>query len=489
MALQGTLDTFALADLIRLLATTNKTGELSIDGDRGHGSLWFVDGALVAGDPAGDDVTDAVFALLRMEEGDFSFSAETRADEEHEPQSALDVLGVAEGRLEEWRPVETLVPTPAVTLTLREDLPADEVTVTRDVWRQLVVVGGGTTARAFGAALDLDEVATGFAVHGLVEAGLVEVGEPAEAVEAEPRAEGTEDIGATLVADEVEAADGTETAEVAPDGAEDLAEVVALTPEPYAEVLGDDERFRLGDWEDPEVVAQPLLPPVVDAAEDVDAAEVAASDGLGPWEPLTPQAIVDEAEAEAAHQAAEEPEVEAEPATETAEEPEVETETAEEPEVVEAAAVTDLPVDAVADIDEARPVDTASLDVDLDRQLGGAPSGHSYLAGPADVEADVLPEPLLAAPGAILPAPVAPAEADAPEATEVGAADGEADEAVEAPDRSWADSDLGALPVEALSPAAARALAAAAASDAGPAEGDADAGRRVLRRIISTGKA
>ena len=38
MALQGTLDTFALADLVRLLATTAKTGELAIV-DRATGRL------------------------------------------------------------------------------------------------------------------------------------------------------------------------------------------------------------------------------------------------------------------------------------------------------------------------------------------------------------------------------------------------------------------------------------------------------------------
>ena len=60
MALQGTLDTFALADVLRLLAATTKTGRLQIDGDRGVGSIWLVDGAVVAGvvdlhHPAGSD--------------------------------------------------------------------------------------------------------------------------------------------------------------------------------------------------------------------------------------------------------------------------------------------------------------------------------------------------------------------------------------------------------------------------------------------------
>jgi len=82
VALQGTLDTFALADLVRLLATTSKTGELVIDGDRGTGRLWFADGILVGGEPRGEGGSvDALFALLRFEEGGFRFEADVAAPE------------------------------------------------------------------------------------------------------------------------------------------------------------------------------------------------------------------------------------------------------------------------------------------------------------------------------------------------------------------------------------------------------------------------
>ena len=48
MALQGTLDTFALPDVLRLLAATRKTGRLRITGDRGTGSAWVDAGAVQA---------------------------------------------------------------------------------------------------------------------------------------------------------------------------------------------------------------------------------------------------------------------------------------------------------------------------------------------------------------------------------------------------------------------------------------------------------
>ena len=41
MALQGTLETFALPDVLRLLASTHKTGRLRLTGAAGSGSLWL----------------------------------------------------------------------------------------------------------------------------------------------------------------------------------------------------------------------------------------------------------------------------------------------------------------------------------------------------------------------------------------------------------------------------------------------------------------
>ncbi|MGH2685947.1 MAG: DUF4388 domain-containing protein, partial [Actinomycetota bacterium] len=48
MALQGTLDTFALPDVLRLLASTAKSGCLRVRGSRGEGEIWFESGAVVA---------------------------------------------------------------------------------------------------------------------------------------------------------------------------------------------------------------------------------------------------------------------------------------------------------------------------------------------------------------------------------------------------------------------------------------------------------
>src|SRR3954451_14770572 len=79
VALQGTLDTFALPDVLRLLASTKKTGRLRVSGNRGTGSVW-VDGGGVTGAEAtgvGDapPSSDVLFELLRYGDGSFTFEA------------------------------------------------------------------------------------------------------------------------------------------------------------------------------------------------------------------------------------------------------------------------------------------------------------------------------------------------------------------------------------------------------------------------------
>jgi len=69
VALQGTLDTFALPDVLRLLASTKKTGRLLVTGSRGSGSVWVDDGSVVGTEATGTMVeagqVETLFELLR----------------------------------------------------------------------------------------------------------------------------------------------------------------------------------------------------------------------------------------------------------------------------------------------------------------------------------------------------------------------------------------------------------------------------------------
>lgn len=206
MALQGTIETFALPDVMRLLASTKKTGCLRLEGTRGSGSIWVDGGAVVASEvstaPHADGATEVVFELLRFKDGDFVFDADVTADSPGTAQEVEPILGDAEKLLEEWKSIEAVVPSLDAWVSLAEELGSDEVTVSKDRWRLIVAIGGGTSVGALGDVLELGELPVSRVVKELVEAGLVSVGEaPAGATVAAAAAE------VPTVVDEPEPAD------------------------------------------------------------------------------------------------------------------------------------------------------------------------------------------------------------------------------------------------------------------------------------------
>jgi len=185
VALQGTLDTFALPDVLQLLAATKKTGCLRLTGDRGAGAVWVDGGQTVAVSadhaPLAVEPVDALFELLRFEEGSFAFAADEHHDQ---PGSATDVETLLSGAgdlLAEWREIESVVPSLDAYVTLRRHLDTDDVTISADKWPALVAVGDGATVRGIGERLQLAELPVSRAVRDLVELGIVDLEERAPA--------------------------------------------------------------------------------------------------------------------------------------------------------------------------------------------------------------------------------------------------------------------------------------------------------------------
>jgi hypothetical protein len=181
VALQGTLDTFALADVLRLLASTKKSGRLRVTGDRGSGSVWVQDGEVVATELAVPGASDdgpahTLFTLLRFAAGSFTFEAGAVAPHAGTPLDVEPLLGQAEMLLVEWRAIEAVVPSLEAWLSLRAELDGD-VVVDAGRWRVIASIGGGATAGAVGEALGAGELEVLRSVKELVELGLVEVGE------------------------------------------------------------------------------------------------------------------------------------------------------------------------------------------------------------------------------------------------------------------------------------------------------------------------
>lgn len=181
MALQGTIETFALPDVMRLLASTKKTGCLRLNGSRGTGSVWVDGGTIVASTASGarhaTDPVEVFFELLRYKDGDFVFDADVVADVQEASADVESTLAEAEKMLAEWKSIEAVVPSLSAWVELEPELEADEVTVDKQRWRQLVAIGAGISVGELGDQLELGELAISRAVKELVEAGLAKVGE------------------------------------------------------------------------------------------------------------------------------------------------------------------------------------------------------------------------------------------------------------------------------------------------------------------------
>lgn len=185
MALSGTLDTFALPDVLRLLSSTSKTGRLRVSGDRGSGSVW-----VAAGEVVGTELTTAathrpsnaevMFGLLRFVEGSFTFEADSLAANPGAPESLEPILGSAENMLVEWRAIEEVIPSLDLWVGLNPDLSGPEVAIDQIRWRGIASIGSGAQVGAVMAELEMNEIDSCRLIKELMEIGLVEfIDEPA----------------------------------------------------------------------------------------------------------------------------------------------------------------------------------------------------------------------------------------------------------------------------------------------------------------------
>ncbi|HMG45292.1 MAG TPA: DUF4388 domain-containing protein [Acidimicrobiales bacterium] len=184
MALQGNLGAFALPDVLRLLATTRKTGCLYVEGDRGRGSVWLDEGGVVAA-TAGRalnavPVDEAVFELLRHRRGSFRFSLDEAPP--LETVQALDLESTllrALQLLDEWRELEAVVPSLSHRVELVPELAVGHVTIDSARWATLAAVADGVSVGKLAESLGMGEIDVSRAVRDLVDMGVVRVGPPA----------------------------------------------------------------------------------------------------------------------------------------------------------------------------------------------------------------------------------------------------------------------------------------------------------------------
>ena len=186
MTLQGSIDSFPLADVLRLLGSTNKSGELVLDGDRGTASMWLDDGGVVAGvtslvsaTPGGGTLGAVLFDMLRYEQGSFTFDAASMCADPIPPVSVDELLEQGERDMAEWHAISEVIPRITCELELVAELVDREVIVDRRLWSGIVAIGGGASVDAMAGRLSLSDLPAMRLAADLITAGLVLVSMPA----------------------------------------------------------------------------------------------------------------------------------------------------------------------------------------------------------------------------------------------------------------------------------------------------------------------
>jgi hypothetical protein len=182
VALQGTLDTFSLPDVLRLLATTGKSGCLHIDGDRGRGSVWIDEGAVIGAEAdraRGEaSVDEVIFEMLRFGRGSFSFAADEQPAAPIEPVEVEGTLRRAGQLLDEWRGLEAVVPSLNHRVAMAPELTVEQVTIDASRWEALVAIAGGRSVGELADSLGQGELGISRTVSDLVELGVAVVEAP-----------------------------------------------------------------------------------------------------------------------------------------------------------------------------------------------------------------------------------------------------------------------------------------------------------------------
>lgn len=190
--LTGTLDDFTLADVLRLIAGSRRTGGLAVARDEGSGDLYFRDGEVNRAVPRyerragssspGAAIEDLTFDLMRWGRGEFTWTPDVPAPAG--PEATVDVDELLRGvtrRMNELAEIQALVPSEDAVLTMAPQPPegAVQINITPAEWRVLVLVDGHRTVADVAATAGLDDLEAMKLLYTLAAAGLVTAGEGA----------------------------------------------------------------------------------------------------------------------------------------------------------------------------------------------------------------------------------------------------------------------------------------------------------------------
>jgi len=252
--LQGTFDTLPLTEVLKLLAQSEKTGALWLRAGSVEGRIYLAGGRCCAAESVeqnepvtndrdlGKRLVDVCFTLARHAEGSFRFVLDD------EPTWRVggtgvaidDAVGSLDRLLEEWREIQTVIPSLEVRPRLAPELGSESIIIDPPRWRLLVSLDGRRSVRELMHETRRSVLEICNALKELIEEGAVEVDAPdasdvTDAPDAPAASDSADGVGdAPVAADDADAVEERAAAllaedapgEMTPDvfaGAEDAA--------------------------------------------------------------------------------------------------------------------------------------------------------------------------------------------------------------------------------------------------------------------------
>jgi hypothetical protein len=186
MPLQGTFDVLPFADVLELLASREMTGRLHVRSRSTGANIYMEKGRLVgtevgeqvitSADDAQSRLGDVSFELIEAELGSFEFTPDLTGMATPTINAEVgEILESARRQMEEWREIQTVVPSLDAHPTWATELPADEVTLSREQWRLLITLDGRRSIRAVARHLEVTDFRAARTLRSLIELGAVEL--------------------------------------------------------------------------------------------------------------------------------------------------------------------------------------------------------------------------------------------------------------------------------------------------------------------------
>ncbi|HET7700978.1 MAG TPA: DUF4388 domain-containing protein [Candidatus Limnocylindria bacterium] len=189
MTLKGNTQDFPLDVVIRLLADTQKTGELALRGEAGAGALGIASGQVVTAVYGDEAPIPALGAIFSMGPAEFEFTPWDQAPDANLEGDLQENLRKAEEHRQWLASVREVIPEDRVRFRLSERAAEQgAVTFTSDRWRVVLAVNGERDVTGIAAHLRIDRDAALGLLAGLVRDGVIETVAPPSPEEMAPPA-------------------------------------------------------------------------------------------------------------------------------------------------------------------------------------------------------------------------------------------------------------------------------------------------------------